>query len=93
MVRFDEPFDLDKVNLWNGAAEGFKDRERIRDIHFVFDTGRSFDLAVDDVPDQQTYDIDDGQGVREIEIHIVGTYASLGSGELSVSEIEFLFQR
>ena len=93
VVRFDEPFDLDQINLWNGAGEGFKDHARIRDIHFVFDTGKSFDLTVADVPDQQTYDIDDGQDVREIEIHIVGTYVSLGSGDLAVSELEFLFQR
>jgi len=93
VVRFDEPFDLSRISLWNGAADGFKDHARAADLHFVFDTGQSFDLNVKDLPDQQEYGIENGAGVREVEVHIVGTYSSLGSDDLGLTEIEFLFKR
>ena len=34
-----------------------------------------------------------GSGVREVEVHVVGTYNSLGSDDLGMTEIEFLFKR
>ena len=93
VVRFDEPIDLEKVKIWNGAAVGFKDHARVRDLHFVFDTGQSFDLAVDDLPDGQDYSIGNGKGVREVEVHIVGTHRSLTGTDVGLSEIEFLVRR
>ena len=93
LVRFDEPFDLERIKVWNGSAEGFKDRERARDLHFVFDNGQSFDLEVKDLPSGEEYAIDDGGGVSEVEIHVTGTYSSLTSEDLGLSEIEFYFQR
>ncbi len=93
VVRFDEPIDLERIKLWNGSAVGFKDHERISDIHFVFDTGQSFDLEVLDLPDGKDYEIKNATGVREIELHIVGTYSSLTSEDVGLSEIEFLIRR
>jgi hypothetical protein len=93
VVTFDEPFDLAKIKLWNGSAVGFKDNERIQTLHFVFDTGQSFDLTVDDLPDEKLYDIKNGNDVREVEIHVTETYSSLASDTLGVSEIEFLFKK
>ena len=93
VVRFDEPFDLSKIKLWNGSAVGFKDNARIQTLHFVFDTGQSFDLTVDDLPDEKLYDIKNGNDVREVEIHVTETYTSLTSTTLGVSEIEFLFKK
>jgi hypothetical protein len=93
VARFDKPVDLDQINFFNGTTEGFKDRERARELHLVFDTGKTFDVTVDDLPDQRTYAIHGGDGIREVEIHVVSTYASLRSPELAVSEVEFLFQR
>jgi hypothetical protein len=93
VVRFDEPIDLERIKLWNGTAVGFKDHERISDIHFVFDTGQSFDLEVLDLPDGKDYEIRNGSGVREVEVHIVGTYSSLASADVGLSEIEFLIRR
>jgi len=93
VARFDEPIDLERIKLWNGSAVGFKDHERIRDIHFVFDTGQSFDLEVLDLPDGKDYEIKNGTGIREVELHIVGTYSSLTSTDVGLSEIEFLIRR
>jgi hypothetical protein len=93
LVRFDEPFDLERIKVWNGSAEGFKDRERARDLHFVFDNGRSFDLEIKDLPTGEEYEIDGGDDVTEVEIHITDTYSSLTSDDLGLSEIEFYFRR
>ena len=92
VVTFDGPFDLDQINLWNGTADGFKDRARAQTLHLVFDTGKTFDLQVADVPDQKTYDIDNGAGIRRAEVYVTQTYPTLGSTDVAVSEIEFLFQ-
>jgi hypothetical protein len=93
VVTFDEPFNLEKIKLWNGAAVGYKDHERVSDIHFVFDTGKSFDLHVDDIPDGKEYDIKNGDGVRTVELHVTGTVTSLTSEQLGVSEVEFYFKK
>ena len=92
VVRFDQPFDLERIQLWNGSATGFKDHERVRELHFVFDTGQSFDLEVKDLPEGELYDIDNGDAIREVEIHVVGTFSSLATDELGLSEIEFYFR-
>lgn len=93
VVRFDEPFDLARISLWNGSVDGFKDHARAAELHFVFDTGQSFDLTLKDLPDKEEYEVQHGAGVREVEIHVVGTFNSLGSDDLGLTEIEFLFKR
>ncbi len=92
-ARFDEPFDLERITVWNGTSEGFKDRERAHTIHLVFDTGTTFDLVLDDLPEPKDYAIDGGEGILEVELFVTSTYSSLNSDELALSEIEFLFRR
>lgn len=92
-VTFDQPFNLERIKLWNGAAVGYKDHERVSDIHFVFDTGKSFDLHVDDIPDGKEYPIKNGDDARTVELHITGTITSLTSDQLGLSEIEFYFKK
>ena len=93
VVRFDQPIDLERIKLWNGASDGFKDSDRIASIHFVFDTGQTFDLDVTDLPDPQDYEIGNGEGVREIELFITETYRSLSGDNIAMTEIEFLVKR
>ena len=93
VVRFDEPFDLSRIAVWNGSVDGFKDFARAAELHLVFDTGTTFDVTLRDLPDKQEYGIEGGAGVREVEVHVVGTYRSLGSDDLGWAEIEFLFKR
>jgi hypothetical protein len=59
----------------------------------VFDTGASYDLHVDDVPDGKEYGVKNGKGVRTVELHITGTVTSLTSDQLGLSEIEFYFRK
>ena len=92
-VRFDEPFDLERIKVWNGASEGFKDMARPETLHFVFDTGQTFDVVLEDLPEPKDYDIDNGDDIREIDIFVRSTYSSLESDDVALSEIEFLFRR
>ena len=93
VVTFDQPFNLERIKIWNGTAVGFKDHERVSDIHFVFDTGKSFDLHIDDVPDGKEYSIKNGGGVRTVEMHITGTVTSLTSDQVGMSELEFYLKK
>jgi hypothetical protein len=93
VVTFDQPFDLQKMKIWNGTAVGFKDHERVSVIHFVFDTGKSYDLHLDDVPDGKEYSIKNGNGVKTIEMHITGTVTSLTSNQVGMSELEFYLRK
>lgn len=93
VVRFDEPFDLERLKIWNGAAEGFKDHERARTLHFVFDNNQTFDLELKDLPDGEEYEIENAQGVREVQIFVQETFTSLTDDDLAISEIEFYFKR
>jgi hypothetical protein len=93
VVRFDQPIDLERIKLWNGSAENLKDFARISDIHFVFDTGQSFDLAVLDVPTPEEYEIKNAGAVQEVEVHIVDVHGSLTSSDVGLAEIEFLIDR
>lgn len=93
VVRFDEPFNLERIKLWNGAAVGFKEHRRVKDIHMVFDTGQSYDLTVKDLPEGVEYEVKNGKGIRSLELHVTGFYNSLSGDKLGVSEIEFFFRR
>jgi hypothetical protein len=93
VFRFDEPFDLERIKVWNGAAEGFKDRERARTLHFVFDTNRTFDVELKDLPSGEEYAIENAEGVQEVQIFVQETYTSLTDDDLAISEIEFYFKR
>lgn len=93
VVRFDEPFDLERIKVWNGAPEGFKDRERAAKLHFVFDNGQAFDLDLQDLPDGVEYEVKNGKGVQEVEIQVTDTFTSLTGTQLALSEIEFYFKK
>jgi hypothetical protein len=93
VVTFDQPFDLQRIKIWNGTAVGFKDHERVSEIHLVFDTGKSFDLHIDDVPDGKEYSIKNGDGVKTVELHITGTVTSLTSDQVGMSELEFYLKK
>ncbi len=92
LVEFDQPFDLERIKLWNGPGEEFKKHERASDLHFVFDNGKFFDLHLDDATDGVEYEIKNGEGVRVIEIQIVGTYSSLAEDDVAIREIEFFLK-
>jgi hypothetical protein len=89
VVRFDRTVDLAKIIVHNGDGGGFKDSFRAEKLHLVFGNGKTADVNLEDKPDPQTLEIDNGEGVDSVEIHVVSTFKAVTGNTLAVSEIEF----
>jgi hypothetical protein len=89
VVRFDRTVDLVKIIVHNGDGAGFKESYRAEKLHLVFSNGKTTDVNLQDMPDPQTLEIENGEGVDSVEIHVVSTFKSVSGTNLAVSEIEF----
>jgi hypothetical protein len=89
VVRFDRKVDLAKIIVHNGNGEGFKESHRAQKLHLVFGNGQTTDVNLQDRPDPQTLEIDNGEGVNSVEIHVLSTFKSVSGTDLAISEIEF----
>lgn len=88
VLTFSEPVDLDRAIVHNGAAENFQSLHRARELHMVFSTDASYDVTLSDTADPQEVDIDNGEGVTSVEIHVMSFYQSLQGNDVGISEIE-----
>jgi hypothetical protein len=90
----DQPVNLDKAIIQNGARDSFAQFSRAQKLHLVFDTGKSADINLKDAPDQQKVGISNGHGIKRVDIHIVSIYQAIGNPPppVAISEIE-LFQQ
>jgi hypothetical protein len=88
-VTFGREVDLARLIVHNGQKENFKGRARAQRLHLVFSNGRTTDLTLQDRPDPQTIEVEQGEGVTSVEIHVTGTFKSMSGNELAVSELEF----
>jgi hypothetical protein len=55
----------------------------------VFSTGKTTDVNLQDLPDPQTLEIENGEGVTSVEIHVVSTFRAVKGNTLAISEFEF----
>jgi hypothetical protein len=93
VLVFSEAIDLDRAIVRNGSALNFQGSNRAKDLHLVYSTGQSFDVTLKDTPDQQELDIDNGQKIKSVEIHVMSVYQSLQGTDLAISEMEFFTQK
>jgi hypothetical protein len=91
VVRFDRTVNLAKLIVHNGDGKGFKDTHRAQKLHLVFSNGTTTDINLQDRPDPQTVEVEGGEGVNSVEIHIESTFKSVNgtAALLAISEIEF----
>lgn len=89
VVKFDRKIDLAKLIIHNGDGPAFKDSYRAAKLHLVFSNGKATDVNLQDLPDPQTLDVENGDGITYVEIHVVQTYKSVTNSVLAISEIEF----
>jgi hypothetical protein len=89
VVQFDRTVDLAKIIVHNGDGSGFKETHRAQKLHLVFSNGVTTDVDLQDRPDPQTLEIENGEGVNSVEIHVLSTFRSVSSNDLAISEIEF----
>ncbi len=89
VVKFDRTVDLARLIVHNGDGGDFKGTFRAQKLHLVFSTGKTTDVDLQDLPDPQTLEIENGEGVNSVEIHVVGTFKAVKGNTLAISEIEF----
>jgi hypothetical protein len=89
VVKFDRKIDLAKLIIHNGDGAAFKDTYRAAKLHLVFSTGKTADVDLQDLPDPQTVDVENGEGITYVEIHVVQQFKSVTNSVLAISEIEF----
>ena len=89
VVKFDRTVDLTRMIVHNGDGTDFKATARAQKLHLVFSTGKTTDVNLQDLPDAQTLEIENGEGVSSVEIHVVSTFKSVTGNTLAISEIEF----
>ncbi|GAB1512729.1 zinc ribbon domain-containing protein [Actinophytocola sp. KF-1] len=89
VVKFDRTVDLARIIVHNGDGGDFKGTFRAQKLHLVFSTGKTTDIDLQDLPDPQTLEIENGEGVNSVEIHVVGTFKAVKGNTLAISEIEF----
>ncbi len=89
VVKFDRTVNLARIIVHNGDGGDFKGTFRAQKLHLVFSTGKTTDIDLQDLPDPQTLEIENGEGVNSVEIHVVGTFKAVKGNTLAISEIEF----
>lgn len=89
VVKFGREVHLAKIIIYNGDGGEFKATHRAQKLHLVFSTGRTTDVNLQDRPDPQTLEIEDGEGIDSVEIHVVSTFKSVTGTTLAISEVEF----
>lgn len=89
VVKFDRKVDLAKIIVHNGDGADFKATHRAQKLHLVYSSGKTTDVTLQDRPDPQTIDVENGEDVDSVEIHVVSTFKSVTGAELAISEIEF----
>lgn len=89
VVKFDRTVHLAKIIIHNGDGAGFKESARAQKLHLVFSNGKTADVNLEDRPDPQTLEVDNGEGVNSVEIHVLSTFKSVSGTNLAISEIEF----
>lgn len=89
VVQFGRTVDLAKIIVHNGDGGNFKGTHRAQKLHLVFSSGKTTDVSLQDRPDPQTLEIENGEGVDSVEIHVVSTFKSVSGTDLTISEFEF----
>jgi hypothetical protein len=87
-VRFGRTVNLARLIVHNGQQENFKDRHRAQKLHLVFSTGKTTDVVLQDRPDPQTLEVENGEGATSVEIHVMSTFKAVAGKEVSITEIE-----
>ncbi len=89
VFKFDKAVDLERAIFRIGIGDKFQTAFRPAKVHLVYSTGKTFDLTLTDVPDEQPVKLENGEGAQSVELFIESTHRSLQGNEVAISEIEF----
>lgn len=91
-IQFDHVTDLRRMIIHIGDPKKYLDSQRPQRLTLVFDTGKTDDITLTDVADSQEHAIENGAGIRQVQVLIAGVYPSTESTDTVISEIE-LFEK
>lgn len=93
-VTFGGTFDVKKIRVYNGDQASFDDYARPQSIVLVWSNGKSSDVTLINDAKETDYDVDNGDGVKSVDVHIKTVYstaqAKKGSKDIALAEIFFL---
>jgi hypothetical protein len=92
ILKFNRQVNVDKAVVRSGVSANFQSTNRPQNLHIVYSTNQTFDVALKDSPEPQEVSIGNGHGITSMEIHITGMYKAVKSSDVALTEIE-LFQR
>lgn len=88
VLTFDHPVDLRKAIVYSGDAANLQGEHRPQKLHWVFSTGKTYDMVLADTVEQQEVPIENSAGATSVEVHVVGLHRSLNGTDVAISEIE-----
>jgi hypothetical protein len=89
-VQFGRPVNIENIIVHNGHVDAFTEFLRPKDVHLVFTNRDSFDLTLEDAFGPTTYEIENAQGITEMEIQIENFHGATGLTQAALTEIEFV---
>ncbi|MGM1061251.1 NADase-type glycan-binding domain-containing protein [Saccharothrix sp. Mg75] len=89
VLDFGREVDLREAIVRVGDPDDFQAAHRPRTLHLVYSTGKTFDIAVADTPDEQKVGIGNSAGAVKVEVHVVELHRSLRGDQVALAEIEF----
>jgi len=93
VLQFEHKVDVDKAIVRSGVAANFQGTNRPQNLHIVYDTGLTYDVALKDSAEPQEVGIGKGHGITTMEIHITSFYKAVKkSPNVAISKIE-LFRK
>ncbi|ANZ38870.1 hypothetical protein BBK82_25170 [Lentzea guizhouensis] len=91
-IQFDHVTDLRRMIVHIGDPKKYLGSQRPQRLTLVFDTGKTHDVTLTDVPDPQEHAIRNGDGVRQVQVLVAGVFPSTESTDTAIAEIE-LFEK
>ena len=93
VLTFDGPVDLDRAIIRVGSSDNFSGFNRPKQLHLVFNNGKSADINLNDTADPQTKTISNGHGITSVEIHVVSVYKAFQGTDTAITEIELFKEK
>src|SRR5207244_2347536 len=66
VLQFDQKADVDKAIVRSGVSANFQGTNRPQNLHIVYDTGQTYDVALKDSPEPQEVGIGKGHGITRM---------------------------
>ena len=94
-VTFGGTFDVKKIRVYNGDQINFDDYDRPEHVVLVWSNGKSSDVTLVNDAKETDYDVENGNGVKSVDVHIKSVYRSTakdkeGGRLIALAEMFFL---